>query len=190
MNLREHAATGSSARINRSAFARWPSDRVPGLWLACYPMFQDALRNGETTFRALPDYAKPVALRRMTIDMAEQAIASATLDEVHVSFVELCTQTVEDAVEHYLASADNAANASLIGSAISPHGLAEQHAPASYPLIARPPCLLRPGRHIFLDGWMRFFAYSSRGDRTIPLLAIDWLDFHDRLNGLGVARAL
>ncbi|SAL53956.1 hypothetical protein AWB69_05711 [Caballeronia udeis] len=186
MNLRENIKTEQVTRTDRLTEARRPVGRVPSAWLACYPIFQDALRSGEMTFRALPDYAKSVALRRTTIDIAEQAIASTTLDQVHVSFVELCTQSVSGAVEDYLGSADNGTNASLVGSAISPQGLAEQFAPTSYPLIARPPCLLRPGRHVFLDGWMRFFSYSSRGDRTIPLLAIDWLDFHDRLKALGV----
>lgn len=181
MNLREKTGTERAVRINRLADARQPIDRVPGLWLACYPIFQDALRSGETTFRALPDYAKSVALRRTSIDMAEQTIASTTLDEVHVSFIELCTRSVREAVEQYLGSEDNEASASLDICATSRLSLAERFAPISYPLIARPPCLLRPGRHIFIDGWMRFFSYVSRGDLTIPLLAIDWLEFHSQL---------
>ncbi|MFM0441321.1 hypothetical protein PQQ84_33160 [Paraburkholderia strydomiana] len=190
MNLRENIKAERVSRTDRLTETRRPVGRVPSAWLTCYPIFQDALRSGETTFRALPDYAKSVALRRTAIDMAEQALASTTLDEVHVSFVELCARSVSEAVEDYLGTADNEANASLVGSVLSPQGLAEQYAPISYPLIARPPCLLRPGRHVFLDGWMRFFSYSSRGDRTIPLLAIDWLDFHDRLNELGVSDEL
>lgn len=188
--MRENIKTERVSRINPLASARRPVDRVPGPWLACYPIFQDALRSGETTFRALPDYAKSVALRRATIDMTEQEIASTTLDEVHVSFVELCTQSVSEAVEDYLGSTDNGANALLVGSAISPQGPAEQFAPTSYALVARPPCLLRTGRHVFLDGRMRFFSYRSSGDRTIPLLAIDWLDFHDRLKELGLSDEL
>ena len=187
MNLRDDIKREGAARTGRLTEARRPVGRGPGVWLACYPVFQDALGSGETTFRALPDYAKSVVLRRTTIDMAKQAVALTTLDEVHVSFVELCTLSVMKAVEDHLESADNEARASLVGSAISPQILAEQDTPTSYPLIARPPCLLRPGRHVFLDGWMRFFSYSLRGDRTIPLLAIDWLDFHDRLNELCVS---
>ena len=186
MNLREHAGTERASQINRLAFARQPIDRVPGPWLACYPLFQDALRSGETTFGALPHNAKSVALRRTSIDVAEQAIASTALDEVHVSFIELCTQSMSEAVENYLGSEANELNASLAGYDASPQSFAGQFAPTSYPLIARPPCLLRPGRHVFLDGWMRFFAYRSRGDLTIPLLAIDWLDFHDRLGSLSL----
>ncbi|QIE29783.1 hypothetical protein [Caballeronia sp. SBC2] len=190
MNLRENIKAERVSRINPLASARRPVDRAPGAWLACYPIFQDALRSGETTFLALPDYAKSVALRRATIDMAERAIASATLDEVHVSFVELCMHSVSEVVEDYLGSTNNGANALLVGSAMSPQGSAEQFAPTGYPLIARPPCLLRPGHHVFLDGWMRFFSYRSCGDRTIPLLAIDWLDFHDRLRELDVSKEL
>src|SRR5471030_3138322 len=115
MNLKENIKTERVSRTGRLTEARRPVGRVPSAWLACYPIFQDALRSGETTFRALPDYAKSVALRRTTIDVAEQAIASTTLDEVHVSFVELCTQSVSEAVEDYLGSTDNGANALLAG---------------------------------------------------------------------------
>ncbi|MGF6775848.1 hypothetical protein [Paraburkholderia sp. GAS334] len=184
MNLRENIKTERVSRTDRLTEARRPVGRVPSAWLACYPIFQDALRSGETTFRALPDYAKAVALRRSGIDMAEHAVASTTFDEVPVSFIELCTQFLSEAVEDYLGSAGNGAKGSVVGSAMSPQSRSEPIAPVSYPLIARPPCLLRPGRHIFIDSWMRFFAYQSRGDLTIPLLAIDWLDFHGRLEGL------
>ncbi len=173
-----------AARINRLVSVRQPIDRAPGPWLACYPMFQDALCSGETTFGALPDYARSVALRRTSIDMAERAIASGALDKVHVSFIELCTQSVSKAVADYLRGGNHDANALLDGSIASQPSDAEEFAPNSYRFIARPPCLLRPGRHVFIDGWMRFFTYRSRGDLSIPLLAIDGLDFHGRLEGL------
>jgi hypothetical protein len=184
MNLREHDGMESVVRTGRLAFAREPIARAPGPWLACYPIFQDALGSGETTFRALPDCAKFVALRRTSIDVAERAIAAAILNEVRVSFVELCTQSVSEAVEDYLGKQKNERVVPVDSTAESHPNLVEHVPNFALPLIARPPCLLRPGRHIFIDGWMRFFFYGTRGDPTIPLLAIDWLDFHDRLGAL------
>jgi hypothetical protein len=180
MNLREHAGMERAARINRLVSVRQPIDRVPGPWLACYPIFQEALRSGETTLGTLPDYAKSVVLRRTSIDLADQAIASATLNEIHVSFIELSTHFVSEAVKHYLGSEDDEANYSRTG-LVTSTSLADRNTHVIYPLIARPPCLLHPGRHVFSNSWMRFFAYQSRGDLTIPLLAVDWLDFHHRL---------
>ncbi len=166
----------------RLAFAREPIHRAPGPWLACYPIFQDALASGETTFDALPEYARSVAVQRTCVGMAEQAIAATILNEVRVSFVELCTRAVTEAVEDYLAKpkGEHAPLATWI--AESCRDPVENIPDIALPLIARPPCLLRPGRHIFLDSWVRFFSYRARGDLTIPLLAIDWLDFHDRLS--------
>ena len=183
-NLREHDGMESVLCTGPLAFAREPINRAPGPWLACYPVFQDALGSGETTFRALPDYARSVALRRTSIELAEHAIATATLNEVRVSFVELCTQSVSEAVEDYLVKQKGARPVLAHCTAESRPSLVEYIPDIALPLIARPPCLLRPGRHIFADGWMRFFSYSTRGDRTIPLLAIDWLDFHERLGAL------
>lgn len=180
MNLRERAGMDRGASIDRLPSSQRPIDRAPGPWLACYPMFRDALRGGETTFGALPHYAKSVALRRTSIDIAERAIASTTLDDVQVSFIELGTQSLSEAVDDYLGRHE-------VERGTSHQSLAESISDMTYPLIARPPCLLRPGRHVFIDGWMRFFAYRSRGDQTIPLLAIDWLDFNYRLGRQRIA---
>ena len=164
--------------------AHQPMGRAPAPWLACYPFFQDALHGGESTFRALPDYARAVVLKRITIDLKERAIASNALDEVRVSFIELATNAVNEVVQRYLGRQEAGGN----GPDDDPTASLQDRFPLlrnlDYPLVARPPCLLRPGHHAFLDGWMRFFAYTSRGDPTIPLLALDWLDFHDRLRTL------
>ncbi|MFP3557223.1 hypothetical protein SB861_41950 [Paraburkholderia sp. SIMBA_049] len=172
----------SALCTSRLAFAREPIRRVPGPWLASYPIFQDALGSGETTFHALPGYARSFAVRHTGIDIEKQGIAAEILKEVRVSFVELCTRAVTEAVEDYLAKpkGEHAPLANCI--AESCRDPVEDISDIALPLIARPPCLLRPGRQIFLDSWMRFFSYRARGDLTIPLLAIDWLDFHDRLS--------
>lgn len=181
---------GNVLHTGRLAFARESIHHAPGPWLACYPIFQDALCSGETTFQALPDYARSVALRRTSIGIAEQAIAAAILKEVRVSFVELCTQSVTEAVEDYLEELKGERAVLVDCTAKSSPDLVEHIPDIALPLIARPPCLLRPGRHIFVDSWMRFFSYSTRGDLTIPLLAIDWLDFHDRLAALPPSSAI
>lgn len=179
MELRESVGTECAVRTNRSAAERRPVGRIPSPWLACYPTFETALRGGETTFRALPHHARLIAFKQTTIDIAERATASKVLDDVCVSLIELSTDWVSEIVGSYLGqqevgktTSDDKAIASLEGFAPS----------AIWPLNARPPCLVRPGHHVFMDGWMRFFSYRSRGDRTIPLLAIDWLDFHHRLS--------
>ncbi|WP_133062306.1 hypothetical protein [Paraburkholderia hospita] len=174
----------SDLRSVRLAFAREPIHRAPEPWLASYPVFQDALGSGETTFRALPDYAKSVALGRTSTDFVEQATAAAILDEVRVSFVELCTKSVSDAVDEYLGKLKGERAVVVDSVEESRPDLVGHISNIALPLIARPPCLLRPGRHMFVDSWMRFFSYCKRGDLTIPLLAIDWLDFHDRLGVL------
>jgi hypothetical protein len=181
MNLRENIKTERVSRTDRLTEARRPVGRVPSAWLACYPIFQDALRHGETTFRTLPQQAKFAAVNRVITDAAEQIIASAILDDIRVSYVELSTPCVVEAAEAFLST--QTANSKLCSdhSAISLGDFATQIQSANFPLIARPPCLLRPGLGIFLNGWMRFFGYSTRGDRTIPLLAIDWPDFNERL---------
>lgn len=180
----------SVLRNGRLAFALDPIDRAPGPWLACYPIFQHALGSGETTFRALSDHARSVALRRTSIDVAEHASAAAILNEVRVSFVELCTQSVIEAVQDYLGKQKGERVVLVDSAAESRPNRGERISHMTPPLLARPPCLLRPGRHIFVDGWMRFFSYSTRGDPTIPLLAIDWLDFHDRLATLPPTSAI
>lgn len=168
-------------QASRLAAMCQPIERAASAWLASYPIFEDVLRCGETTFRELPDYAKMVALKRMTIDVADHALASKVLDNVCVSFIELCTDAVSVAVDSYLGREQREGNASGDGLPASPESLVERIPTIDYPLTERPPCLLRAGHHVFLDGWMRFFSYRTRGDRTIPLLALDWLDFHHRL---------
>lgn len=155
--------------------------RVTGQWLACYPTFQDALRRSETSFGKLPRHVRLVALKRTTEDAAEDATVATILDEVGASFVELSTYLVEEAVERYLAMQTDSANSHADRNHKLLDDLAEQIVGVSQPHVARPPCVLRPGQGIFLDGWMRFFSYRARGDKTIPLLAIDWTSFHERL---------
>jgi hypothetical protein len=161
-----------------------PVGCVSGRWLACYPMFQDALQRGETSFLKLPQYVKLLALKRTTVEAAEQAIASTILDDVGASFVELSIRHVEDAVERYFATQTNGGLSHAIRNNPLLDDLAEQITGINQPHVARPPCVLRPGQDIFLDGWMRFFSYRARGDKTIPLLAIDWISFHERLSSL------
>lgn len=93
----------------------------------------------------------------------------------------MSTRLVEDAVEHYLAMQTDSKNSYAIRNNTLLDDLAEQMVGINLPHVARPPCVLRPGQGIFLDGWMRFFSYRARGDKTIPLLAIDWVNFHERL---------
>lgn len=182
MELREIVGAECEVRTRRPAAVRQPSGRIPSPWLACYPTFEDALRGGETTFSALPHHAMLVALKQTTVEMAERAIASKALDDVSVSFVELATDCVSDIVEHYLSQQEVGEKTSDRGLTASLEGLSGQLPAMTWPLNARPPCLVRPGHHVFSDGWMRYFLYCSRGDLTIPLLAIDWLDFHHRLS--------
>jgi len=184
MNLREIVGVGETVLPDQLTPLHQPAGRVPGPWLACYPFFQDELRCGETTFGALPESARQLALSRTTIDVAEQAAASNILDRVCVSFIELPTHSVDEIVQSYLGNQEANGHARGDHHTTLRESLAPQSRMTDYPGIARGPCLLRPGRHIFLDGWMRFLSYRSRGDRTIPLLAIDWLDFHHRLSGL------
>jgi hypothetical protein len=158
--------------------------RVPARWLACYPMFQDALQHGETSFRALPRHAKLVALNRTTMIAAEQAVASTILDDVGTSFVELSTRCLAEAVGRYLATQAESEDAHIGCGTTLLDNLASQIPATNYPLVARPPCVLRPSEGVFLDGWMRFFSYYARGDSTIPLLAIDWPEFYERLCSL------
>ncbi|MGY6164137.1 hypothetical protein [Paraburkholderia strydomiana] len=158
-----------------------PVGYVSPSWLGCYPIFQDELRGGETTFHKLPLHAKLVALQRTTADAAEQAIASTILDDVGASFVELSTGLVEDAVRRYLSMQPESANRHATPMTSSLDELASQMVGVQLPRVSRPPCVLRPGQGVFLDGWMRFFSYRARSDKTIPLLAIDWINFYERL---------
>jgi hypothetical protein len=183
--LREDAQVERTAHAARFVNAPPRVGRVSSHWLGCYPTFQDALRSSETSFGKLPKHARLVALKRATEDAVEDASATAILDEVGASFVELSTSLVEDAVEQYLAMQEHGADSHAIRHNKFLDDLAEQIVNASQPHVARPPCVLRPGQGIFLDGWMRFFSYRARGDKTIPLLAIDWISFHERLCSIG-----
>jgi hypothetical protein len=167
--------------VGESFKASRPVGRAPARWLACYPLFQDALRQGETSFRALPTHAKLVALNRITMIAADQAVASAILDDVGTSFVELSTPRLAEAVGRYLATQAESEDAQIGCGTTLLDNLASQMPTTNHPLFARPPCVLRPSEGVFLDGWMRFFSYYARGDSTIPLLAIDWPDFFARL---------
>lgn len=181
MNLREAIEAEHPTQASGLAIVRQPIGHVPSSWLVSYPIFQEALCYGQTVFGALPTYTKLVALKRTTVDMAEHAIASKVLDNVSVSFIELSTDSVSKVANSYLGKRHTARNTSRSGDAPPSLESLGEIAVIDYPSIARPPCLLRTGHHVFLDGWMRFFSYRARGDLTIPLLAIDWLDFHDRL---------
>ncbi|WP_143048334.1 hypothetical protein [Burkholderia sp. WP9] len=129
----------------------------------------------------LPQQAKLAVVSRTTTDAAEQIIASGILDGVRGSFIELSTQCVVEAAEAFLSTRVTNSKLDTARNPILLSNLAISISSASYPLIARPPCVLRPGVGIFLNGWSRFFGYLTRGDGTIPLLAIDWADFYERL---------
>jgi hypothetical protein len=145
--------------------------QTAGVWLASYPLFQDALQRRETCFRSLPPFVKLSVLRRLTGD----AKWSPLLHTVRASYVELSTPCVVDAVRQYLTS-------TVVEDSYALETLAAEFPPAKVPLVARPPCLLSPGKGIFMDGWDRFFAYFSRNDETIPLLAVDWLTLSEGLS--------
>ena len=181
MNLRELQQQKRTVTVDGLFEEFRPVGCVSPSWLACYPIFQDALHCGETTFRKLPLHAKLVALKRTTEDAAEQAIASSILDDVGASFVELSTGLVEDAVRRYLSMQPGSENWHATPNTTSLDDLARQIVGIQQAHVSRPPCVLRPGQGIFLDGWMRFFSYRARSDKTIPLLAIDWINFHQRL---------
>lgn len=168
-------------RSDHPAAVSQSSDRVPSLWLTCYPIFREALRDGETIFRTLPEHVKLAALNRTTINVVEQAIESKILDDVGASYIELGTGSVDEAVQSYLTGQTEREDSNASRACTSLDDVAAQIPAMNYPLTARPPCVLRPGKGVFLDGWMPFFTYRARGDQTIPLLAIDWLDFHERL---------
>ena len=181
MNLRELKQQKRAVMVDGIVKDSRSVGCVSPSWLACYPIFQDALQSGETSFRKLPLHAKLVALKRTTEDVAQQAIGSTILDDVGTSFVELPTCLVEDAVQRYLSMQTGSANWHATSNTTLLDDLAREIVGVHQPHVARPPCVLRPGQGIFLDGWMRFFSYRARSDKTIPLLAIDWINFYQRL---------
>lgn len=181
MNLGEDKSARRSVWADRTAESLQPVGPVRSLWLTCYPIFQDALRHGETTFRMLPQSAKFAAINHVFTDSAEQIIASAILDDIRVAYVELSTPCVVEAAERFFVAPTTDSTFRANASCMSLCDLALQIPFMNYPSIARPPCVLRPGVGIFLNSWMRFFGYWTRGDRTIPLLAVDWPNFFERL---------
>lgn len=151
-------------------------------WLASYPTFQDALRGGETSFRALPHFAKLAVLRRTATNTEARTVATtAILSEVRTAYVEIRTTSVVEAVELYLSAGTQSENLQNLPATML-DTVAAQFPPTSVSLVARQPCLLSPGDGVFLEGWTRFFAYWSRKDKTIPLLAVDWPALYERLS--------
>ena len=187
MNLRELQQPKRAVAVDRPVKEFRPGGCVSPSWLACYPTFQDALRAGETSFRALPHFAKLSVLSRLaTSTEARAVITSAILSDVRAAYVELGTTCVVEAVESYLSVRTHGENLQHLRSTML-DTVAAQFPPTSEPLVTRQPCLLSPGTGIFLEGWMRFFAYWSRSDKTIPLLAVDWPTLYERLpQGSGV----
>lgn len=133
-------------------------------------MFRDELEQGRTTFSALPARAKLTLLRHGF--PAETTIPTA-LDSVNVSFVKLNAGSVEAAMLRYFPgpSCRRASNAKH--ESVWPQKIDATRREGS-------PCLLRPGYGIFVDSWSQVATYCERGDTTVPLLAVDWLDFHNR----------
>jgi hypothetical protein len=147
-------------------------------WLVRYPLFRDALRHGVMPFGSLPLQARTVVANRLAAKGLAGHAAQWRVSDVCVAFVELPMDLVDNAVRDHLPafggdteSGDEAALSVVIGETRT-----------RYPFVARPPCLLMPGPGVFLDGWMRFLVYRTRGDITVPLLAVDWLDLYARLS--------
>jgi hypothetical protein len=182
MNLREMEHLIRAVAVDSLVKVSRPVGRVSASWLACYPTFHDALQHGETNFRALPHYAKLPVLKRAATSTEARAVTSAIINEVRASYVELSATCVVEAVEGYLSAGTHIDRSYGLRSTSVLDAIAAQFPPTSAPLIARQPCLLSPGKSIFLDGWVRFFAYWSRNDKTIPLLAVDWSTLYERLS--------
>jgi hypothetical protein len=180
MNLRELQQTKRAVTVDTLSKESRLVGCVSPSWLACYPTFQDALQGGETPFQALPHNAKLPVLKRTATNTEALAGTAAIFNEVRAAYVELSTTCVVEAVESYLLAGTHCENLQNVRSTML-DTVAAQFPSTSVPLVARRPCLLSPGKGIFLEGWMRFFAYWSRGDRTIPLLAVDWPVLYDRL---------
>jgi hypothetical protein len=188
MRLREMQRMDRADRTPTQPSTGEPASLNPSLWLTCYSTFHEVPQRSETSLRKLPRHIM-VALERTTVEAAEHAIASTILDDNGASFVELSSRLVEDVVERYLTLQTDIGNSHDIGSNTLLDELTEQIADTNQSHLANPPCVLCPGEGIFLDHSMRFFSYRARGDRTIPLLAIDRRDFHERLRSLGSLRA-
>jgi hypothetical protein len=152
-------------------------------WLVRYPLFREALLHGAMPLRALPSQARAVVAKRVfTGDGAREIAGSAgrhVVGDVRVAFVELPMTLVEEAVRQHREPDGRAP------------GQGEEHADLDaaigetrlhYPRVARPPCLLMPGQGVFLDSWMRYFVYRTRGDITVPLPAVDWFTLYERVS--------
>jgi hypothetical protein len=185
-NLRELMDAECPERIESPIVAPHPSPKRATAWLACYPLFQDALMHGLTSLGALPKHARQVVLERTPVHLAERAQASTLLDDVGASYIELATSRVEEAVRGFLAAQTGRARPQEADCATTLEELATQVPSIDCPRFARPPCVLQPGNGVFLDGWMRFFAYRARRDPTIALVAVDWPDVYRRLDARAV----
>jgi hypothetical protein len=143
-------------------------------------MFRDELEQGRTTFSALPARAKLMALRHGKT--AESAIPTA-IDCVNVSLIELNACSVEAAMLRYFSGPLYRQPADTRGESSQPQQIgATGH--------ERLPCLLRPGYGLLADSWPHFITYCERGHTTIPLLAVDWLDFHHQLRASQTTRSV
>jgi hypothetical protein len=156
--------------FDRSTSTPPPPSRTVAPWLEVYPIFRDELAQNRTTFSALPACAKLTALQQ---GPTGQSTIAGALDNVSVSLIELDTCSVEATMLRYWpAQTRRYAVPAIAASSTRPK---------------RSPCLLRPGYGLFDDSWTQFAAYCERGDATIPLLAVDWLDFHLRLRAANQA---
>ncbi|WP_296653093.1 hypothetical protein [Paraburkholderia sp.] len=149
-------------------------------WLLGYAAFHDALQREETDFGALPPYVKLPVLRRLAGCAFAPSSVWVALNEVRAAYIEVSTPSVAEVVRHYFSSEANNVDSSDETADVL-ETLAATFPPAVVPLVARPPCLLSPGKGIFLEGWQRFVTYWARNDGTIPLLAVDWPTLYDRL---------
>ena len=187
MNLREMTRPERAVPY-RKLDSNHTDSRVPSDWLACYPLFQQALAQGSTCFGALPFAVKLAAFKRVIGEPRDYATIAPLLNDIGASYVELPTHSVEAVVRHYLGEQAGSAAAQAADLTAQFDELAAQMPAPCYLDAPRPPCLVSPGGAVFLDGWMRFFTYRSRGDLTIPLLAVDWPRFVERLQALDETR--
>ncbi|MEK6346062.1 MAG: hypothetical protein V4764_01185 [Burkholderia sp.] len=170
MNLRDHHRLIAMTERQR------PSSPPTSSWLMRHTAFREALQRAETDFGTLPEHVRAPALKRM--GWAEP-VPAARFGAVRAAYVELSTASVVDSVGRYLTAGMWCDD--LEGHRVAIHeAVAAPAAPAALPL-ARTPCLLGTGSSIFLDCWSRFFVYWSRGDATIPLLAVDWPTLYARM---------
>ncbi|MFC5429538.1 hypothetical protein ACFPTO_12110 [Paraburkholderia denitrificans] len=149
-------------------------------WLLGYAAFHDALQREETDFGVLPPYVKLPVLRRLAGCAFAPSSVCVALNGVRAAYIEVSTPSVAEVVRHYFSSETNNVDTPDETADVL-ETLAATFPPAVVPLVARSPCLLSPGKGIFLEGWQRFVTYWARNDETIPLLAVDWPTLYDRL---------